>query len=483
MGGVQHRLPVGIGGAAAPSDRKRQRTRHQTLILLPRIAREHARVLPEILVHARIPLIRVDGGSGASYVVVLPRRRVARLVRSGVVGRDFLSHRIHSAGRDHVPWKWRPLARAVGQSRQSIGIVDQNRRAIAGQGLRKIPGLLRVRGNRGGERQWKPLPQAFVVGEEERLVPDDGAARVAPELMPLERRVRDPRAVVEPVVGLYEAVPLEIVPQPVNVVRPGLGDHVDNAARSAPEFRVVAVLLHLELLHRIHRRIDDAAIHVGGGVGRAVQQEFLRTRPSSSHIEIRLEEVPAQFLPSAIAEVRAERHPRRQAHQRQRVAHVQRQVLDLLRIHHRANRRRRCLQQFGGRRHLNLFAGVAYLQHDIQRQHIVHLQRKRTLLGGLEAGVGRNHSIARRLQSLQTIDPFAVRCRAFLRAGGDVGGGHPRVRDGGAAGVAHHAGDLRLVGLGERARPSQRCKRDGEQHGPKSRHRDIVGLVVTGLLS
>ena len=59
--GVEHRLMVRIGGAAAASDRQRKGAGHQANILLRGIPSEQSRVLPEILVNADVVLVGIDG--------------------------------------------------------------------------------------------------------------------------------------------------------------------------------------------------------------------------------------------------------------------------------------------------------------------------------------------------------------------------------------------------------------------------------------
>ena len=92
-----------------------------------------------------------------------------------------------------------------------------------------------------------------------------------------ERRARAAAAVVEEIVAVPNAVSLEIVRDSMIVVGAGLRHDVEDAAGCASELGVVAVGLDLEFLHRIDRRIDYAAIDVGGRIRRAVDQDLLRT--------------------------------------------------------------------------------------------------------------------------------------------------------------------------------------------------------------
>ena len=155
---------------------------------------------------------------------------------------------------------------------------------------------------------------------------------------------------------------LEVIDKAVIIVCAGLGDDVDDAARRASELGVVAVGLHLEFLDRIDRRIDDAAVDVGSRVRGAVEQKFLRPRSPAAHVEVGFEEVAAEFLAAAIAEVCAESYPGGEADQRQRVADIQRKPLDRSGIHHLANRGGGRLQNLGGGADLHLLARISDLQ-------------------------------------------------------------------------------------------------------------------------
>ena len=86
--------------------------------------------------------------------------------------------------------------------------------------------------------------------------------------------------------------------------------------------------LDLEFLDRVHGRIDDAAVDVAGRVGRAVDQNLLRTRASAADVEIRLEEVASDIVAAAVAEVGAEGDAGRQGDEGDWVADVEGQILD-----------------------------------------------------------------------------------------------------------------------------------------------------------
>ena len=98
-----------------------------------------------------------------------------------------------------------------------------------------------------------------------------------------------------------------------------------------------------------------------------------------------LKKLRPEFLAAAVAEIGAERHAGGEADQRQRVAHIEREILDRPGIHHLADRRCGRLQYFGGGADLYLLGRVSHLQVDLEFHHVVHLEGDRALLGGLEA--------------------------------------------------------------------------------------------------
>ena len=71
-------------------------------------------------------------------------------------------------------WRW-----PFGKRRRHVsGIVDCDRLAAGGECLREVAALLQQRGYRGYECYREALAKAFVIGEEERLVLDDGTTEV-----------------------------------------------------------------------------------------------------------------------------------------------------------------------------------------------------------------------------------------------------------------------------------------------------------------
>ena len=107
------------------------------------------------------------------------------------------------------------------------------------------------------------LTEAVVVGEEERLVPDNRPADGAAELILLERRLGLPGAVGEEIVGVEPVVAQELVAHAVNRVAAGFGHDIDLSAGIASLLGGVEVGLNLELLDgldvRTHRRSPASA--------------------------------------------------------------------------------------------------------------------------------------------------------------------------------------------------------------------------------
>ena len=249
-------------------------------------------------------------------------------------------------------------------------------------------------------------------------------------------------AVVEEAVGVQNAVPFEVVGDPVNVVGAGLRDHVDHASGGAPELRVETVGLDLELLHRVDRWIDDAAVDVGSGVGAAVEQDLLGAGAAASHVEIRLEEVAADILAAAVAEIRAEDHARREGHQGKWIADVQGEVDDAPRGHHLAEGRRLGIERGrrGGDRHL-LGRGPGYQCH-VDLERLVDLKGDGALLEALEPGHRAAQAVGGGREIREAVNSRRIRNGGVYRAGREVGHSELRTRDHGAGRIGHHPGHL-----------------------------------------
>ena len=107
----------------------------------------------------------------------------------------------------------------------------------------------------------------FLGEEEEGVIPPDGAADGAAEVVVAQRGNRNVVAVVEIGVGVEHIVAEELVEVPVELVGAGAGDDVDLPAGAAAEFGVVVAALHGELGDGVDAGIGEqrevrAAVHV-----------------------------------------------------------------------------------------------------------------------------------------------------------------------------------------------------------------------------
>ena len=128
-------------------------------------------------------------------------------------------------------------------------------------------------------------------------------------------------------------------------VRARLDLQVDHAAERPPELGRVGRRLHLELVERVDAREDYDGLEPGLVVVHAVEHEVVVARPLAVGRE-RRRRAPRQA--AGAVDVRAgnaAEHARDGPRQVDEVAAVQRQRLDLLVGHRRAELRRGCLQQ------------------------------------------------------------------------------------------------------------------------------------------
>ena len=132
------------------------------------------------------------------------------------------------------------------------------------------------------------LPQALVITEEERAVPDDGAANDAAELIAVQRWLAGGR--YEEAGGVQGRRPEELPPAPVQLVRAAPVIDVDRRPGRAAVFRAHVVRDDLELADRVRRRLHDLVREplVAGPVGvvvDAVDHEIVERAAQAVHIE------------------------------------------------------------------------------------------------------------------------------------------------------------------------------------------------------
>ena len=208
---------------------------------------------------------------------------------------------------------------------------------------------------------------SFVVGEEERAVPDDRPAEGAAELMLVVHRVP-----VCKEVALVEArIPVELVRRTVELVGPRLGDEANDAAPRAAGLSRIEVGLDADFLDGVHRRLDadraDEALVVVHAVdlvvvlaaGAAVDRHR-RGLPAIIHV--------AASLPAG------RRRPRHHRHDIDEVASDDRQVLDGLFGDQRAQRRSIGLEERGLGRDLHGLGDHADVQPPIDASAVAARQ-------------------------------------------------------------------------------------------------------------
>ena len=117
-----------------------------------------------------------------------------------------------------------------------------------------------------------------------------GPPTAPPNTLRLKSGMAVPGAIRKPVIRVQRRVAVKLVDIAVQIVRPALGDHVDDRAAGVAEFSAEVIRLDLELLYRVNGRlvfqISDAAVlldvgdadaveqYIGGRVARAVRREI-----------------------------------------------------------------------------------------------------------------------------------------------------------------------------------------------------------------
>src|SRR5437660_10344309 len=96
----------------------------------------------------------------------------------------------------------------------------------------------------------------------------DWAADGAAKLIAMERRAVQSRS---PVICVKDRVAQVFESGAMELIGPGLGQHVDNAAGKTPVFSIVGVSLDLEFLYGIGVRQDVSGVTQAGHVVTAVQ--------------------------------------------------------------------------------------------------------------------------------------------------------------------------------------------------------------------
>ncbi len=434
-----------------------ERARRERVDVVVGIAGEQRVVVVEAVIDPEVGGAAVLGAVARAGEIIRQPRRRRRRVKGDVIQRD----RVEPARRDEVAGE--RGARGGGR------IVNRHRELgeVAGAHLHR----------RHGRHEGEALRQleALVVAEEERLVLLQRTADAAAELILIERRLRPGGR--EEVAGVEPIVPVELETRSVEVVRPGLGDDVDDATRGAADFGGVHVGLDFHLRDRVDRRLDDHGADVALVVVDAVQQLVVLV----VHRAVDRDRRRLAAIVGAGAAGERVRHAfvraRHELHQPHEVAPVHRQILHGLLGDQRTERRRIGLHErrLGGDR--DVFRNGADLQLHVESRAIARRQRH-------VRGLGREslkldlHGVAADRQQAEGIvaGAFGRHDTGLVRA--DVLDGDGHTGQHGAGAVGHAADD---VGRGDLSGGHRReDEATGEDAGTPTSRAHTVSLPLQG---
>ena len=174
------------------------------------------------------------------------------------------------------------------------------------------------------------------------------------------------------------------------IVRTRLRNHVDDRSRIAPVLRVKSIRQNTKFLNAVgrglHRRkVDEKIVGVA-----AVHAEIVRASAATVH---RHRAGTIAAINQRVAGPDRRHDSRLQLQKLISVARIQRQVRDLLRIHHRAELRARGVDQRRLRGHFDRLFVCADLQHRIESDHLVEIDVHPMLQIFLETGEIELHAI------------------------------------------------------------------------------------------
>ncbi len=227
------------------------------------VAAEHRQGRAGLEVDLGASLVRVRGERLQDAVVVRRARDIRVRQRREHFARE-CRHRNRAPGRIHRACSW-------------VAHIDRQD-ALA---------LHRRRNRREGGHLAR-LPQAFVVGKEERPVPDDRPADHAAELVAIELRL--PRGRLEEARRVQARIAEELPARPVQRVGAAAIVDVDRGAGGASVLRAQVVGDDLELADGVGRRLHDLVREplVAGAVGvvvDAVDQEVVERAPKAVDVQ------------------------------------------------------------------------------------------------------------------------------------------------------------------------------------------------------
>ena len=184
----------------------------------------------------------------------------------------------------------------------------------------------------------------------------------------------------EKIARIELAVPQEFKRVAIQAVRAGFRGYIERAS-GARILRRIRVLHHAEFLQRIHRCLDPCpALMLFRDVHAIEQERSLRARHAADHVPVHLFGTHSLH----IARGRQQGHARRHAPQFSKFPSVQRQVSNLFRRNHLAQRCRLCGEQRDFGRHFNLSCRLANPQFEIHPRCLGHRQFDAAADGCLE---------------------------------------------------------------------------------------------------
>ena len=334
-----------------------------------------------------------------------------------------------------------PRAREVADARYRERIVDRL------PYLREIALLLqRCRGVKQ-QRAALPLAIALIGGEEKDAVSNDRAADVGAPLVLDERRRPDAAGVVEEGVGIENLVPQEFVGGAMKFVAAGLRGHVDDAAREAAELSTKVVGLNLEFLHRVLGRDQGGEVGVADVDGRTVERRGALIRLAATDLVV----APGEDVdPGGTLHRLPLRHDTRgESDQVQHVAPVERRLGDLAGLDDLAERGCLRLQQRRAGNDLDDFGHFSDLQHRVDADARVDLDRDRLLRELLEAVRACFQAVLARNEVDEAIQAGRFGLLHALFAGGETRHGDARSRNHGTCRVLYGPDQAAVEGLAE----------------------------------
>ena len=420
-----------VGGAvsARRAGHVLEAVEHLAVFVRVGVADEHAPLVADDLVDARIDAVGVTRlGAGQDVVAGLRERVRRRRVRQRPILRQRAADAADAILRNEVAGKRVADERArivrIGPGRRRV--VEDDRLAVRVAQVREVAGApLRQRHRQRRDRA-RFLTQALVIHEEERLVRTvvagkrDRTPNVAAELIALELARALPRAVGEEVRRVHLAVPAESKRGRVKRVAAALGDQVDDATAEAPELRAHGVGLHAELLHCVHRRrvvqVEDRDVVLGVDVRHAVNRDL------------------ARGIAAAADEGRRSwrgRDSRRERRERERIAAVQRQIDEALVLDRLADRGAGGLDRGSAPDHRDQLGGLPELECHINTAHLLDVELYFIDGRALESRFRDRDVVEARLQLGGDVATFRVGLDRVLFVGGrarnrHVGVGHDR---------------------------------------------------------